>query len=63
MLHKRSAIKTPGGRDKCSSSIQDKEIKTPVCCDERINIEIPEALKKKRLEELTWKNLEMILVK
>ncbi len=42
MLHKRSAINAPGGRDKM------------------MKIEIPEALKKKRLEELTWENIEHI---
>lgn len=55
MLHKRSAIKAPGGRD--------EGIEVRCAHDEGIKIEIPESLKKKRLEELIRKNLEEILVK
>lgn len=51
MLDKRFAIKTSVGRDEGASY------------DKMIKFVIPESLKKKRLEELSWKNLESILVK
>jgi len=70
MLAKRFVTKAPVGRDKSpsgdkgSSSTHDKRYadKSP-SGDKMINFKIPESLQKKRLEELTWKNLEMILAK
>lgn len=49
MLHKRFAIKV--------RSAHDEETKAPLCHDKIIDFVIPEALQKKRLEELSWEDM------
>lgn len=60
MLNKRFAIKAPVGRDKSSFTTRDKSYAIKWWNDKTIKFVIPEALKKKRLEELTWENIESI---